>query len=32
VAGAAVAHPRLPPEIEPPPHVFNYARGARRKK
>jgi len=32
VAGAPVADPRLPPEIEPPPHVLNYARGARRKK
>lgn len=29
VAGAPVADPRLPQEIEPPPHVLNYARGAR---
>jgi nitroimidazol reductase NimA-like FMN-containing flavoprotein (pyridoxamine 5'-phosphate oxidase superfamily) len=28
-AGEPVADPRLPQEIEPPPHVSNYARGAR---
>jgi len=31
-AGAPLADPRLPKGIEPPPHVLNYARGARRKK
>ena len=29
-AGEPVADPRLPPGIEPPAHVSNYARGARR--
>ena len=27
-AGAPIADPRLPKEIEPPPHVSNYARGS----
>lgn len=31
-AGAPIPDPRLPPGIEPPPHVVSYTRGARRKK